>query len=402
MFGSEMLDVAVGMIFIYLLVSVVCSAVREGIEALTKTRAAYLEYGIRELLHDVKAEGIANSLYDHPLIKGLFPGEYKPGGESKPRFFTSGAKLPSYIPAENFAIALMDIAARGPKTDAVSGAPTSTEISLDAIRANIRNIGNPAVQRVLLTALDSAQGDLNKARAHIAAWFDSGMDRISGWYKRLTQWILFSIGLAVAIAFNIDTFAIANHLYKNEEARSVIVEQAKVISTGSIPNIKPEDALEKLKSKGLPIGWPMQESQKREGWPAWIPARVSTGIALIFGWLITALAVSMGAPFWFDMLNKVMVIRSTVKPHEKSPEEASEDHQTSVTPQPGTSPGGGAPGAPAQPVTQPASPVPPDNLPGLTDPESLEDGCDFEINKLPGEELTTDEDLPPAEGGIEK
>ena len=47
----------------------------------------------------------------------------------------------------------------------------------------------------------------------------------------------------------------------------------------------------------------------------------------IIGWLITALAVSLGAPFWFDLLNKFMVIRSTVKPHEKSPEEASEDRQ---------------------------------------------------------------------------
>jgi hypothetical protein len=41
------------------------------------------------------------------------------------------------------------------------------------------------------------------------------------------------------------------------------------------------------------------------------------------GWLITALAVSLGAPFWFDMLNKFIVVRSTVKPHEKSLEEKS-------------------------------------------------------------------------------
>jgi hypothetical protein len=43
------------------------------------------------------------------------------------------------------------------------------------------------------------------------------------------------------------------------------------------------------------------------------------------GWLLTALAVSLGAPFWFDMLNKIIVVRSTVKPHEKSREEGSKD-----------------------------------------------------------------------------
>ena len=46
---------------------------------------------------------------------------------------------------------------------------------------------------------------------------------------------------------------------------------------------------------------------------------------MVLGWLVTALAVMLGAPFWFDVLNRIMVIRSTVKPHEKSPEEPSQD-----------------------------------------------------------------------------
>ena len=49
------------------------------------------------------------------------------------------------------------------------------------------------------------------------------------------------------------------------------------------------------------------------------------------GWLITALAVSLGAPFWFDVLNKIIVIRSTVKPAEKSGPEASKDCQSPAT-----------------------------------------------------------------------
>jgi hypothetical protein len=43
------------------------------------------------------------------------------------------------------------------------------------------------------------------------------------------------------------------------------------------------------------------------------------------GLLLTGLAISQGAPFWFDILNKFMVIRSTVKPREKSHEEKSKD-----------------------------------------------------------------------------
>ena len=83
MFGSAILEVAIGMIFVYLLVSVICSTVREVIEGWLKTRAAYLEYGIRELLHDRNAEGIVRSFYNHPLILGLFTDEYKPSSSSK-------------------------------------------------------------------------------------------------------------------------------------------------------------------------------------------------------------------------------------------------------------------------------------------------------------------------------
>ncbi|MFN2598074.1 MAG: hypothetical protein ABR563_12915, partial [Pyrinomonadaceae bacterium] len=48
----------------------------------------------------------------------------------------------------------------------------------------------------------------------------------------------------------------------------------------------------------------------------------------LFGLFLTGLAISQGAPFWFDLLNKFMVIRSTVKPKEKSPDEASKDKTT--------------------------------------------------------------------------
>ena len=48
----------------------------------------------------------------------------------------------------------------------------------------------------------------------------------------------------------------------------------------------------------------------------------------ILGWLITGFAISFGAPFWFDLLNRMMVVRSTVKPDEKSPEESSKDSRS--------------------------------------------------------------------------
>lgn len=126
MFGSPVLEVAIGVIFVYILVSLVCTAVREIVDGLLKTRAAYLERGIRELLRDVDGTGIARSFYHHPLIDSLYSGAYRRGDTgARIRIFASGRGMPSYIPAKNFALVLLDIAARGHATDEQSSGPSA-------------------------------------------------------------------------------------------------------------------------------------------------------------------------------------------------------------------------------------------------------------------------------------
>ena len=91
--------------------------------------------------------------------------------------------------------------------------------------------------------------------------------------------------------------------------------------------VDPRSALDSLYALRLPIGW---SDVVAGNWPAgneWGGVWRRT-VASLFGWLLTAFAVSLGAPFWFDALNKIMVIRSTVKPREKSQEEGSEDRKS--------------------------------------------------------------------------
>ncbi len=397
MFGSEILEVGIGIIFVFMLVSMICSTIREGIEAWFKTRAAYLEFGIRELLHDRNANGIAKSLYEHPLISGIFLRQYKADvNTKKPGMFANGKNLPSYIPSKNFALALLDIAARGPETDEVSSDPQSPKLTLENARLNIQNIRNVAVQRVLLTAIDTAEGDLNVAVQNIGNWYDSSMDRVSGWYKRSTHWINFWVGLALAIALNINAITIADYLYTNDTARSIIVKQAEKAASDTNYLAKnfteSKQALQELK---LPIGW-------SQGWGVSYRKADSGGfwnnaLAPILGWLITAFAATMGASFWFDLLNKVMVIRSTVKPAEKSPEEGSEDRQLPKAPvikaeaelhRPVIA---GGVAAIHGPVDNPGVL----EVPTPRDEESSVDGCDVEMD-----DFTSDEDLPPSEGGV--
>jgi len=209
MFDSAILDTAIGVIFVLILFSTVCAAVRESIESILKTRASYLEYGIRELLADKGAGGLVEKLYNHPLVAGLFAGDYRPPTSST-RSVSDWKRrnLPSYIPARNFAAALIDMAARGQVgTPPPAGEPG--KIDLDAIRKTVSTLQNDRVERVLLNAIDLAEGDINQAVANLAAWFDSGMDRVSGWYKRLSSRIIFVLALVLALILNIDLLRIS-------------------------------------------------------------------------------------------------------------------------------------------------------------------------------------------------
>ena len=78
------------------------------------------------------------------------------------------AHLPSYIPALNFAGALLDMAARGRNSGEASATPADQPMTVERLRNSVRLIGNEKLQRVVLAALDSAEGDLARAKANLA------------------------------------------------------------------------------------------------------------------------------------------------------------------------------------------------------------------------------------------
>jgi hypothetical protein len=332
MFGSKILDVAIGLILIYLMLSLVASAVREAAEGFVKSRAVELERGIRSLLDDPEGRGLVRSLYEHPLIYSLYPNQFRP---AKRRF--SGGNLPTYIPARNFAVALLDLAARGP-IGAYAAQQTAVDLSPDGLRASVQRIPSPFVRHAILTAIDTAHGDVARVQKNLEEWYDSAMDRVSGHYKRRTQLWLFVIGLGTTLALNVNTVTIADYLSKNEQVRAALVDRAGATARDSFYRRVAGDAVvdratadavyADLQALRLPIGWERQLPRPRPApgedrfwYDFWYYVKLGAGL------LLTAFAIMLGAPFWFDLLNKFMVIRSTVKPKEKSPEESSEDRQ---------------------------------------------------------------------------
>jgi hypothetical protein len=329
MFGSAVLEVAIGMALLFLYTSLLVTALGEMIEARLQTRAGDLERGVRELLADPNGKGLATRFYNHPLIYSLFRGRYDPaelkqkkGGEWVMSRRGRSA-LPAYIPAGHFAAALLDLAARG--TGSGDG-----PITVATLRETVRQIDNDSVSKAILAATDGAGDDLAKVKANLAAWFDGTMDRVSGWYKKRTQAVVFGLGLAAAVAFNIDALNAFGRLSSDGVLRQTVAASATSAARDTVPALSLDDARRELTRLGLPIGWGSVSVSPRCG-AAYEPLKPCdasgwwTAATMAVGWLMTALAVTLGAPFWFDVLNKFMVIRSTVKPREKSPEEGSED-----------------------------------------------------------------------------
>lgn len=160
-------------------------------------------------------------------------------------------------------------------------------------------------------------------RGNIENWFNSTMDRASGWYKRRSQLIIFALGFVAAAALNVNSISIANDLWVHKAQRQAMVSAAQ----GYLGNHPPKDGqigadtglkanIDGFQSYGLPIGWSISRDHDIKWW-IWFC------VVSLVGWFVTACAVSLGAPFWFDMLNKLVVVRSTIKPQEKSLEEPS-------------------------------------------------------------------------------
>ncbi|MGH7165694.1 MAG: hypothetical protein ACREIS_09255 [Nitrospiraceae bacterium] len=203
MFGSEVLEVGIGIACVYLLLSLMCTILNEWVAGFMAMRSHNLEIGIRHLLSDQDGTGLAKQLYEHPLIKGLS----KPG------------KRPSYVPSHLFALALLDLVA---PVDRAAGPKAFTKA-----RQTVAALPDLQLQKVLLTCLDEAGNDLKVARENVERWFNDAMDRVSSWYRRKTQLVVLGLALLVTLAVNADTIMIANSLSRDAVLRAAIVAAAQ-------------------------------------------------------------------------------------------------------------------------------------------------------------------------------
>jgi hypothetical protein len=355
MFNSTTLEVAIGMALVYLLLSLFCTAVNEAIAGILGSRAKNLEKGIKSLFTDglqteekktddggiTPAVTLAQAIYDHGLVQSLYRST--PGEKATKWYNKFGSNLPSYIPSRVFASALLDILSPGKTTPppinaaqeptaSASSTPATTPGGQPTLLSTLEDLPVSKGKEAILTLVRQAEGDITKTRQAFESWYDDAMDRAAGWYKRKTQLILFAIGLIIAVGLNVDSITLARSLWTSPALRSYALttaEQYAQQNSKALPSADASKDLSVLQSLSLPIGWTSSKFPWMEEHGVGKNYSQSFSIlGLIFvvaGWHLTAIAMTLGAPFWFDTLNQFMVVRSTIKPREKSGVEGSKD-----------------------------------------------------------------------------
>jgi hypothetical protein len=442
MYLQEILEVAIGLVFVWLVLSLATMSLQEWIGSIVNVRAKDLEKAIIQMLN---SQDMTRRLYEYPLIANLYQRP-KSGGKK--------GRLPSYIPANKFSATLFEliiktgidnspvqtmtdeietrlVSIESPEQqklarddwDSISDTARKVSASglrtgaLDSLKYQVQAYGEKYSEfkttvDLLIPQLDSYYGQfveeqeiatdsrtdtgvamrqfrlglsalqvtnprLNESvtaivrqteiysppseqaaaitRVNLESWFNDAMDRLSGAYKRRAQAIAFIIGFLLALILNVDTINVANSLWREPTLRQAIIAEAEnytppatsqgATTIGPFENVS---ALQiELQALNIPFGWiiapintsgrqcsllPIQADQimgipslNNQGLPICngimnLPNDLNGCLVKILGLLFTGLAAAQGAPFWFDILKKIINVRSTgTNPVEQKP-----------------------------------------------------------------------------------
>jgi hypothetical protein len=338
MTNIPILDLIAGMIFIYFLMSIISNAIFEGYSSIRKIRATMLEKWIKSTIPN-----LATSILDHSLVNGM----------------SNPGKSNSYLTGKNFSLSLLEIISQKVQTIPQNLAQLSTILTnLNTTNPNL--IPNDLAGSLQLFVIEAQQASAKAGQLktefelyhdQVEKWFDSMMERLTGSYKRNASRITFIIAFLASFVLNIDSINIAEYLYANKDSREKLavaayaapddegytakvnqIQMNKTIDT--ITNMKDSlqtivrtiqhqvnsiDSTNKYLGTFIPVGWNQtaefnifKSQHKTISNICWMS--VLFWISKFFGLMITVFAISLGAPFWFDILNKIANLRNSLKP----------------------------------------------------------------------------------------
>lgn len=340
-------DTALGLCFIYFAAALFASGFVEFVANLVKKRAKILLLGLRDMLSpptqaveasfgrrtwsalSTLARNLSKEreLYAASLAAGTNPsadraitperilGHSLVRSLKQARADGTATRVPSYAPGDIVARALVDIVGSLPQGDVEHARGNGNQVF-----RIVENVPDESLRKSLATLAVAADGQMEAFLSEIEKWYDAQMDRASGAYKRWAKRWAIVAAIPVVLALHLDSFAIARTLWTDEAVRAAVVASAgnatctpepspSSTATGTQADAQGPSCIQsqitRLSSSGLPIGW-QQWTALPEGGLAWTE--------MLAGFAISVAAISMGAPFWFGAMNRLVNVRNAGNP----------------------------------------------------------------------------------------
>ena len=302
---SKILDVVIGIVFVFFVFSTLASGIHEVVTRALATRSKQLWRALATLLDGLgdepdktqRAATIAFGLNGARDPRPSSQPTTAPAATNVQRLFAHDlingiddtTQLPktrlSHIEPELFSRALLDLISDNSRLENTADA-----------REAVDNLPESRLKDELQALVRHAGAEIEQLRADIAGWFDIRMEALSRAYRRRTRWWLFVVGVIVAVGLNVDAVRVVNRFYEDDATRTLISAEAESLAescefSGGEPDAACKANLEAASDAlKLPVWWGQGESVN--------------GLTLL-GWAIAAAAISQGAPFWFDVLRRV-------------------------------------------------------------------------------------------------
>lgn len=284
------LSVAIGLILVLLLMSILSSTVHDIISLSLSLRGKHLQSTLKGMLGGMRQE-----FEQHQFFQQLR------SAERTKTWFTSSS-LPTWMQKETFSAILHD------ELQKLEGGNLAEKID---------NIQDKNLKELLGFLVRESNGTVGGFKTQLENWFDQVMERASDFYATGTKWRLFFIGLVLAVGLNADTIGIYRRLSADPELRMKMVEAAeRIAAADTLPAVQRDSSLKKYitnasqfmgtqlngMESSLGLGW--TEPNQANSIPDWL--------VKLIGFILTGIAVTFGASFWFDLLKKLLSIKSSI------------------------------------------------------------------------------------------
>lgn len=316
MFGTVLIEIMISLFFTFAVLALVCTAINETIALVLKSRSKML---FREISRIIGDSEVFETFWKCGLTRSLCKAPSPDGRVTE-------TQAPEKMDRLIFAQSLLEA------MEAKSDAPSSSD-KLD-IAALAELVDDRSILHSVLKSLaDNALQTKQEIVTGLADWYDEVMAAATVKYKRHLQSISFAVAAALVTALNADSFALSKALWKDDNLRityAAMVRAELEDDSTFAALLKPEplttDRANRLTEfaeetlRPLPFGWPGNWDtptlpDRKDGLGALL-ALLLAYVSKVLGLLITAIAVSLGAPFWFELLDRITGRSKPNKPQE--------------------------------------------------------------------------------------